>query len=58
MKDRKSVITFPILEGSLPGHEETTEALGEENPTTTSGENPSPALFQGPGRRGGPFGAF
>jgi hypothetical protein len=58
MKDRKFALTLPILEHSLPAHEETTEALGEETPTATSGENPSPALFQGPGRRGGPFGAF
>ena len=59
MKESKIAITLPISEGSLPGSEDTTEAIGEEHPTTTSGENPSPALFDGEaGRRGGPFGAY
>jgi hypothetical protein len=35
----------------------TTESLGEEGPTSTDGENPSPADFKS-GRHGGPFGAF
>jgi hypothetical protein len=58
MKDGKSAITFPLSEHvSLPGTEDTTEAIGEEHPTTTSGEGP--AVFQGEmTRHGGPFGAY
>ena len=50
--------TLPVSEETstfISGEEVTTEALGEEGPTTTDGENPSPADFS---RRRGPFGAY
>ncbi len=50
--------TLPISEETtsfVHGEEFTTEAIGEEGPTTTDGENPSPADFS---RKGGPFGAY
>jgi len=50
--------TLPLSEETtsfISGEELTTEALGEEGPTTTDGENPSPADFS---RKGGPFGAY
>jgi len=54
----QAATTLPISEETssfISGEEVTTEALGEEGPTTTSGENPSPADFS---RKGGPFGSY
>jgi hypothetical protein len=54
----QAATTLPISEETtsfISGEEVTTEALGEEGPTTTDGENPSPADFS---RKGGPFGAY
>ena len=54
----QAATTLPISEETssfISGEEVTTEALGEEGPTTTNGENPSPADFS---RKGGPFGAY
>ena len=50
--------TLPISEETstfIGGEEVTTEALGEEGPTTTNGESPSVADFS---RKGGPFGVY
>jgi hypothetical protein len=57
--DTLHAITLPFAEGSSLriGEEATTEAVGEENPTGTSGEGPSPAI-SGSSTLGGPFGAF
>jgi len=57
MKEGKSAITVPLSEvTTVPGGEEaTTEALGEEHPTSPSAEGPA-ELQSYLSKRGGPFG--
>ena len=54
--DTLQAITIPFAEGSSLriGEEATTEAVGEENPTGTAGEGPSPSISS----EGGPFGSY